>query len=367
MPQQVLEFHALDDVEWLKNNKCAPFIIDNFKVTYGFWISLGEPVYEYKFYWEYNKLFKFSHTHNGKKYSFTIADLEKYPDLIRRFNYVRPLPDIKFEVYLDFYLNNIEFPIATCKHLINIDLSSPSFVKDNYSVPGSKDWDQIFTNIHLWETPYSGGKQMEQKFWGDKIPYGGYVEAKDKIAYAKNMRMLLHSTSRIEVFGGSNDIHKYGESGHIQQSPKIISIEWDCSELKYIFDEYCSREEKGVKSKKTISANNKQSTTEKSGSGDPFWNSTTSSSAKIESSDEAFWNSTKVLPEQWIGKLDKAEVLYNQKKWLEAKELYLQVIKTNPELSYASSKIAKIDKLLSYKPKIEADYIAIRSGNSPNL
>lgn len=355
--------YNMNAVDYIKDNNCSFFFIDNFKVIFGFWMLLGEPVCEYKFYWEYDKNYLFWHTYKGKTYHFKISDFEKYPDLMKQFKYITPLPDIKIEVYLNFFTNGIIYPIANCKHLMNIDLASPAFVKENFSLPGSTDWDIMYTDMSIRETPYIGGKKMDRTYWISKED--GYNQNMDKKVFAKNMQKLFSNISKIEIYGAFRENYfgmgnYVAGSNNFASSPKLISLKWNWAGLKYIFDDYCNREEKATLAK---TQSKTPTTTTKT---DDFWNTTTPTTSKT-AAEEDFWNSTSVPSEIWTGKLDQAEQLYTQKKWKEARAFYQEVAKNNPNLNYAINKVKFIDKLLAYKPKIEADYIAVRSKNSPNL
>jgi len=328
----------LDDVEWGKDNNKCRFIMDYYKVTFGFWTLLGEPVCETKFYWEYDKRKSFSHTYKGKQYDFTISNLEKYPDLIKKFKYITPLPDLKLDVVLAFYTEGIDYPIATCMHKMWIDLASPAFVKENFSLPGSIDWDEMFTEVIIKDTPYKGGKQMERKYWGE-MPNenSGYVRVTDKKIFAKNMLLLFANTSRIEV------TNFYGTKG-VMLPPSFISLKWNFSEVSDIFNEYCRREAKADQAKTQTKTPDKKSD-------DDFWNSSSTTATTTETDD--FWNSSAPTPVLWADDLDKAESLYADKKWEEARDIYQAVSNAAPSLEYAKNKMAYIDKLLAYKPKSE--------------
>jgi hypothetical protein len=287
------------------------------------------------------------------------------------------MPDIKINVGLIFYGPELTQSIASCNHQIIIDLASPAFIKENFSLPGSWDWDLLYTNLNVRDSPYISGKKMYQHWWDNK--QSGQIQSPlDKAAkakYAANMQFLFLYANRIEI--------------DRNQTPQIVSLRWPAYDFKGIFDEYCERESKPNLVRKQQAANKQPkdllSGSEKSKTvEDDFWNSATNKDTKINndeefwkttqsssnanlSNDDDFWNSTKVLPEQWVGRLEKAEFLYGQKKLKEAKDLYKQVEMLNPKITYVTNRIIKIDKLLAYKPKAAADYTAVQSDNSPYL
>ena len=342
-----------DDREYLESSKCALWLMDNYKVSFAFWTLLGEPVCDYKFNWNYAKSMntEISHIFNNKRYVFRFNDLTKYPDLKHQFEYISPMPNIQIKVKLHFLNSDIrhkdmkEAGIAVCYHIINIDLADRAGITDNFSVPGSGSWTETFTDVNINESASTRDRDWLTR---NNIKQG-YLDPKDKETFERTMKIVFKNTKNIEVELS-------------QPGPEIVALKWPVTEIMRILDEYCRREEKAVLAK---TQPKKTTNTKKE---DDLRNVTGSASTEIRSSDDDFWNSTKVLPEQWIGKLNKAEELYNQKQWTEARILYQEVAKINPNLSYASNKILFIDKLLNYKPKQEeVDYIDVRSENNPYL
>ena len=341
--------------DYLQNSKCALWVMDNYKVSYAFWSLLGEPVCDYKFYWNYNASqysgARIYHTYNDKKYVIKVSDLMKYPDLKQQLEYISPMPNIRIKVRLKFFNEDFlnlgpGYPIATCIHIINIDLADRAGVTNNFSVPGSGSWVETFTDVDFYHS--SSTESLGDRYWlGKNKLRGGYLDPANKEAFERAMKILFQNTKRIVV-----DLEGiYG----------IWSLKWPVHEIMRMLDEYCRREEKAAAAKtksKEPSAKKKE---------DDFWNTTSSNAAMKGSSDEDFWNTTKVPTEVWAGKLDKAEMLYSQKQWKEARTLYQEVAKANPQLSYAKNKVEFIDKLLAYKPKFEDDYKAVRSEKSPYL
>jgi hypothetical protein len=288
---------------------------------------------------------------------FEIGKLEKYPDLWRRFNYITPLPDIKIKVTLKFYSPETSKEIAVCQHLINIDLASPAFIKDNFSLPGSSDWDEMFTDMTVQDPQLIERKTIQKPWWN-----------KNEKDFKRNMIQLFGSSNRIEIFYPKMNISSSwseidnGSGVNVRvYSPKIIELEWNTSEIKDILDEYCRREEKANQAPEPKKEENIKA------SEDDYWKTAADKPKKNQATDDDYWNTVAATPNEWLGKIDKAEDLYAQKDWKAARDLYQQVSAINPSFSYAVNKVKYIDKLMAYKPKIEADFVAVQAETRPNL
>jgi hypothetical protein len=174
----------------------------DFRLVYALWTLTGEPVQDFTFSWKRRPgaLHIGSCAIGDRTVSVSSAMLAKYPDLLKKFNAVKP---VSVELDADIYLD-----AARGKKHIKPDFISPAGKAGVSMSPDSPDWADFYESIYGYDTT-------------------------DKATRANIHRKAWREAKSVEL-----------------RDPKIVKIEWPESELQAIADEYGKRERPKEKAKK---------------------------------------------------------------------------------------------------------------------
>ena len=227
-------------------------LMGEYQISYAIWSLVGEPIWDFKFYWEMYDYYKYcciSDGHYSREISYN--DLKKYPDLWKRFESITPLPDIKIQADIAFYSK--EFPtthyrwdkyFVAGKIDFTVDLATKAFDKNIFSVPGSPDWMEVYQPKNCLSNKAEQYilKKINEKFntnytWYDITQLFGFFDAtyinskteKEKDEY----KSILDELNKL-LYAMSDSI--------VIKTPEIKEIRWPDTEIKAIFQEYWDRE-----------------------------------------------------------------------------------------------------------------------------
>lgn len=169
--------------------------IGSFTLAYGLWTLEGEPVHEFILTWEWQTP-TVTLGHRGG-HTITTAELQKYTDLTNSFYGLKPI-SMLLETTLQFYdAAGKRFAIA--EKLVNPGLLEQAGAKPRFHPPGSPRWAAFFTT------------QEPETLPADELD--------------RRHKQLFLKAARVEL-----------------TEPRIKSITWPESSLKWIVDEFCRRE-----------------------------------------------------------------------------------------------------------------------------
>tara|TARA_R110002049_G_scaffold39374_8_gene121224 strand:- start:2767 stop:5250 length:2484 start_codon:yes stop_codon:yes gene_type:complete len=122
-------------------------LIGLFKVDYDIWSLSGEPAHRFRFYWEWDNALYTGYPQYVsvlKDKVIHIADFKKYPDLLDRWNNIKPLY-IELECDILYFKNGNEY-IADKGTIIMIpEVIGKSGEIMEWSLPASPKWNELFT------------------------------------------------------------------------------------------------------------------------------------------------------------------------------------------------------------------------------
>jgi tetratricopeptide (TPR) repeat protein len=125
-------------------------LIGNFRLDYDIWVMAGEPVHRWRFYWEWEN---YSGQYGKTGYPLwisilrdtviQIADLKKYPDLMARWDQLKPLyVEIKSDI-LSFKMGDEHVASAGTIRIVPEGIGRSGQELD-WSLPASSNWDELF-------------------------------------------------------------------------------------------------------------------------------------------------------------------------------------------------------------------------------
>lgn len=125
----------------------AASLIGRFRVDYDLWALGGEPAHRFRFYWEWSD---FQHTGYPLWVSvlgddvLRIADLARYPDLLERWNAIKPLY-IEVESDILYWKHGEEWVADAGTIRVIPSLIGRAGQEVDYGAAASSSWDELFT------------------------------------------------------------------------------------------------------------------------------------------------------------------------------------------------------------------------------
>lgn len=246
-------------------------LIGLFRVEYDMWSLSGEPAHKFRFYWEWDNAL---HTGYPQYVSVLnteivhIADLKKYPDLLARWNNIKPLY-IEIESDVLSFKNNDNFVASTGRiHIIPEVIGKSGQVVD-WSLPSSPKWDELFnyTNYMNWDYFRNLGlyEEIDQysKEFGNDIAWAKYAfEYSNDINFFQGYSYL----SSDHITFTDEDFNNYSSSAYVN---KVV---WPEAEMLKIIEEFLENERRAKEEKMKP---------------EDFWNSSENDEKAIP---DDFWN-----------------------------------------------------------------------------
>ena len=130
-------------------------LIGLFKVEYDLWSLSGEVAHRFKFYWEWDDALNTGYPQYAsvlKQTIIQIADFKKYPNLLERWNNIKPLY-VEIECEILSFKKGDEFVATTGKIKIIPEAIGKSGDNIDWSLPGSPKWNELltYTNNMQWD------------------------------------------------------------------------------------------------------------------------------------------------------------------------------------------------------------------------
>lgn len=304
----------------VKNGKSVN-LMDECTVDYTFKKVVGNPVYEASLQW--SRLNEFTVTKGAKKTKVTYAQLAEYPDLQKRFDLIAPINAI-FDVTIMFYSSQSDAYIASAKTRIEVPFVGKAGEKDGLSIPMTKKWSEMFTNIVV-------GKQAKEKV-GVVIPDAALEES------FKTEKMITGKLD-LSVRGSFRTLSRvYSRTDKIDVVSANADLYWNEDDFEYIIDEYNRRKE----SEKFLAAKDTAKSISAYFDNRAFL-------PVVSTKDRSFWNTTTMPVENLMENLDKANKFYASSKWDEALVFYKKASDADPKFTYPANRLKKIQKYKEYK------------------
>jgi hypothetical protein len=284
-----------------------------------------------------------------------------FPDVVKKMETrFAPLPDVKVGLYIQFRKGNK--PLAHVVHDALIDLPDPADKWNIFALPGSADWIKVFEPFGGW-----GGRSMSSNHFptAGNEPYDYKLQdlykAGNKEEYAKLMKTIWKEADNIKVV-----------------SENVYNIRWPrMSEYEYEMRERL-KEQKNKRahsnSKPAVAKPKQQqpkaeniddllgstgySEAERSNALDDLLGSTGYSKAERAEALGDLLGSTGYNKQEVAERnIEKADAAYDRIKdykdkvaLTEAHRLYQQETGNPADAEHARNQIARIDKVLNYKP-----------------
>lgn len=248
----------------------AANLIGNFRLDYNIWTQAGEPAHRFKFYWEWDNALNTGYPQWVSVLGDTVVminELKKYPDLLARWNKIKP-EYIELEVDILNYKNKGKFVADTGRMKVIPEVIGYSGQEVDWAQPSSSDWNVLF--------PYCNGLQ-----WSYFRKLGIYQEISEYAdKYGSNIAWPKYSfefSDEINFFQGFKTFHsKYKtlsrtDYNNYSSSAEITKIVWPAEEILALIEEFKEREKR--KKEENMTA-------------EDFW----SSPENDQSVSEDFWN-----------------------------------------------------------------------------
>ncbi len=217
----------------------AAHLIGYFRLDYNIWSLSGEPAHKFKFYWEWANSLKTGYPqwvsvlHDEVV---MIAELKKYPDLMNRWNNIKPLY-IEVECDVLYYKNGEEYVAHQGTIHVVPEVLGHSGQEVNWSLPSSSNWDELFTycNNLDWVFFEKIGVEDEIKEYADKFSTG--------IAWPK---YTFEHSDQINFYQSHGYFHteykEWVDTEGYSSSADITKVVWPVEDIQAIIKEYEERE-----------------------------------------------------------------------------------------------------------------------------
>jgi len=234
-----------------------------FRVDYNLSTMAGEPVHRFKFYWEWSN------------YDFTgyplwisvltdevvrIGDLKRYPDLLSRWDNIKPL-HIEIDAKIYSFKKNDNYVANKGTMKIIPEILGRSGEEVGWSQPASANWDELFSycNDMDWDYfrkigVYKDVTEYSNRF-STKIGWPKYA-----FEYSDNINFTGVGNSMSSVRSRYRDL-SIAELKSFSYGTDVVKVVWPVKEIQAIIKEYEEREKMAADEKKV-----------KGNAGD-FWNS----------------------------------------------------------------------------------------------
>lgn len=296
---------AINGSFWGKNTKPssngsytqAAHLMGNFRVDYNIWSRSGEPAHKFRFYWEWanasNTGYPIWKSVRGDNI-LTIKKLQKYPDLMDRWNRIKP-EYVEIECYINYFKRNGQDITSTGlggKIKIIPEVIGYSGREVSWSSPSSSDWDELFSSKPLIQTWFINESGIEDELYayakkhGDHIAYTKYA-----FEYADNMDI-----SKTRAFYVNSEYKDFNSINHkdYTTSATISKIVWPNEEIKAIIDDYRQREKEEKEKRMTTPDSD-------------FWN-TPENVAEVSTTNK--YNQKDPIVSSWRSELSKRKAKY---------------------------------------------------------
>lgn len=293
------------------------YLMDEYKLDYTYKVVMGDPVCQANLTWSRNNSF----TVNKKTVNY--AKLSEYSDLKARFDMLVP-DSATFTYTVLLWSDSKNAYIASAKTSITVPYIEKAGVTTGAVAPVNLSWVNSFSDVVV-------GKQAKEKpgvvipdaalekaFEADRLKSGKL--SKEEKWYGYRLRKLFLLSSKIEITNVS------------------VNVKWNDSNYDYISDEFTRRDN----ADKFFAAG------ERAKGIDAYFSNRKNSPA-IRMGSPLFWNTTVTPTDTWMGLIEEADKLYDQKKYDEAISYYYLASKAAPDLSYPVAKMEKIKRFMEYK------------------
>jgi hypothetical protein len=287
-------------------------LIGNFRLDYDIWSLAGEPAHRFRFYWEWDNALNTGYPqwvsvlHDEVV---MINEFKKYPDLMNRWEQIRPLY-IEVECEILYYKNGEDFVADEGRMTVVPEHIGYSAQELDWSLPSSSNWDELFTYCNGIDWDYFRGlglyeemEEYEEKF-GTSITWAKYAfEYSDQIHFYINR--TLFSSEFIEI--NNNDYEYYSTSAD------IVKVVWPEEEIQSLINEFEEREKE--KEEETMTEEdfwNSPESTKKTNAESSFWDSPENTTTKTDLRNQQYISQYNNLISSW------PEIIKNQRDKYEA-------------------------------------------------
>lgn len=241
----IVELHNLDPVANIDYDVYHGGLIKNFSVGVEWWTLLGEPIELYQVAWYSSGTYRFK---DGR--SLSRSQLEKYPDLVKRFEAVRPL-DIELRFSGKFNGEPVKAPPHGMSMFYKYGGAAADMTKDSRPYNFKSEFFYVVDGSRL--LPSKSGinghgivPAMQPKGWRDFLQYKALVNyhnlAKD------NYSNYYSDLSQDEQKQMDRALQKiFRESKEIDLTVSISKLAWPVMELESILERYNQYEKGAVK------------------------------------------------------------------------------------------------------------------------
>lgn len=248
----------------------AANLIGYFRLDYNIWTIAGEPAHKFRFYWEWANSLNTGYPQWVSVLHdeiVMIKELEKYPDLLKRWNNIKP-EYIEVECEILSYKSGNKYVADKGRIKVVPEVIGYSGQEVDWSLPSSSNWNELF--------PYCNGME-----WGYFRKLGLYEEINEyegtfgnDIAWPK---YAFEYSDNINYFQSHSYFHsdvlkKWIDTDDYSSSVDIVKVVWPVEEIDSVIKEFEKREKQKKEEKMSI---------------EEFWN-IPESEKKSENSD--FWN-----------------------------------------------------------------------------
>lgn len=223
-------------------------LIGLFKTDYDIWSLSGEPAHKFRFYWEWDNALYTGYPQYVsvlKDKVIHIGDFKKYPDLLARWNNIKPLY-IELECDILYFKNGNEYIADTGTIIMIPEIIGKSGEIVEWSLPASPKWNELFTytNGMNWSYFRNLGIYEEIDDYADEfstdIAWPKYAfEYSDDINFYKNHNYMSSEWITID----DNDYENYSTSISIK---KTI---WPEEQMMALIEEFKVLEKRGAEEK----------------------------------------------------------------------------------------------------------------------
>lgn len=245
-------------------------LLGNYRIDYDLKVLMGEPVQRFRFYWEWADALDTGYplwTSIRKDTSLRIAELARYPELLHRWNQIKP-EYVEIDAKINSYQNDARFVADSGTMTVIPEVIGRSGQEVGWSAPASPNWDELFPHVGI-EFSYfqaAGVYDSLTKYANDhgtEIAWPKFAfEHSDTIDFSLVTKHLKSQYRKFE----QSDRDSYSVSAEIT---KVI---WPVNKIAAILDEFENLEKRRKK--------------EDAMSAQDFWNTPENS----EESQADFWN-----------------------------------------------------------------------------
>ena len=219
----------------------AAGLLGNFRLDYDMWTLAGEPAHRFRFYWEWADALNTGYPQWVSVLGndvVMIKDLEKYPDLMERWNQIKP-EYVELEVDILNYTSKGKSIVGTGRMKVIPEVIGRSGQEVDWSRPSSPDWDELFPycNQMGWSHFRELGLYEEISDYANK--YGNEV-AWPKYAFEQSDK--INFFQGFKVFNSRYKSLSQDDYNNFSSTADITRIIWPTETILSIIKEYKDRE-----------------------------------------------------------------------------------------------------------------------------